>query len=71
VPASKTLVSVRWILCMLAATGSTHSERMEKCFEWSKMHYSRVMRSGNAQFRGVPGVGSYVNNEWRLVKIGH
>jgi hypothetical protein len=56
---------------MLAATGSTHSERMEKCFEWSKMRYSRVMRSGNAQFRGVPGVGSYVNNEWRLVKIGH
>jgi len=40
------------------------------CLVWSKMNHSRVMRSGYAQFRGVPGVGSYNNNGSRLVKIG-
>jgi len=40
------------------------------CLERSKMNYSRAMQSGYAQFRGVPGVGSYVNNESQLVKIG-
>jgi len=35
------------------------------------MNHSGVMRGGYAQFRGVPGVGSYVNNESRLVRIGH
>ena len=45
--------------------------RMEKiCLEWSKMNRSRAMRSGYTRFRGVPGVGSYVNNEWLRVKIG-
>jgi len=34
------------------------------------MNRSKVMRSGYTWFRGVPGVGSYVNNEWRLVRIG-
>jgi len=28
------------------------------------------MRSGYTRFRGMPGVGSYVNNEWQLDKIG-
>jgi len=42
----------------------------EICLEWSTMNHSRVMQSRYAQFRGVPGVGSYVNNESRLVKIG-
>jgi hypothetical protein len=41
------------------------------CPECSKMNYSRVMWSANAQFRGLPGVLSYVNNRWWLVKIGH
>jgi len=43
----------------------------EICLEWSKMNHSRVMWSGYAKFRGVRGVGSYVNNESLLVKIGH
>jgi hypothetical protein len=34
------------------------------------MNHSRAMRSGYTQFRGVPGVGSYVNNERLLDKIG-
>jgi len=42
----------------------------EICLKWSKMNHSRVMRSGYAQFRGMPGVGSYVNNELLLVKTG-
>jgi len=34
------------------------------------MNHSRVMRSGYTRFRGVPGVRSHVNDEWRLVEIG-
>jgi len=45
--------------------------RKEKiCLEWSKMNRSRAMRSGYTRFRDAPGVWSYVNNEWLLVKIG-
>jgi hypothetical protein len=40
------------------------------CLEWSKMNHSRAMRSGYTWFRGMPGVRSYVNNEWLQVKIG-
>jgi hypothetical protein len=43
----------------------------EICLEWSNMNHARVMRSRYAQFRGMHGVGSYVNNEWRLAKIGY
>jgi len=34
------------------------------------MNHSRVMQSGDTWFRGVPGVRSYDNNEWWLVRIG-
>jgi len=34
------------------------------------MNGSRLMRSVYTWCGGVPGVGSYVNTEWRLVKIG-
>jgi len=46
-------------------------KRKEICLEWSKINDSRVMRSGYARVRGVLAVGSYINNEWWLIKIGH
>jgi len=57
--------------CVLAATDSTHWGRKTIYFEWSKMNHSRVLGSGYTRFRGVPGVGSYVINEWWLVETGH
>ena len=66
----KRFVSERW---HSVCTGSHRFKAFRKakiCLEWSKMNRSRAIRSGYMRFRGVPGVGLYVNNEWLLVKIG-
>jgi len=56
---------------MCAGSHGFNAFKMKEIWlEWSKMSYSRVTRSGYGQFRGVPEVGSYGNNEWRLVKSG-
>ena len=69
-PAHNSLVS-EWWHSVCAGSHRFKAFRKEKiCLERSKMNHSRAMRSGYTEFRGVPGVGSYVNNEWLLVKIG-
>jgi len=70
IPAPKRLVSERWH-SVCAGSRRFKAFRKEKvCLEWSEMTRSRAIWSGYSWFRGVPGVGSYVNNEWLLVKIG-
>jgi hypothetical protein len=56
-------------LCVLAATDSKPSGRNKICLEWREMNRSRAMRSGCIWSRGLPGVESFVNDEWRLFKI--